>query len=161
MVHLIYKNVASMLLFFALLVYCSSAFSATFVTTEGLEPDKVASIWLIKRFIDKEAHFKFIGKNESVDSVDIPFDMPDAELRRFHTRSTFETILAHYKINDRKLITIGRLIHDMEINTWMNNRDQESIVLENHLLEIINKNSHVESIIDKVYFFLDEYCNKE
>lgn len=161
MIHWIGKTATVVLLLSSFSVYCSSASCATYVTTEGLEPDKVASIWLIKRFIDKEAHFKFIGKNESVDSVDIPFDMPDAELRRFHTRSTFETILSHYKINDRKLIAIGRLIHDIEINTWMNNRNQESIVLENHLLEIINKNSHVESIIDKVYFFLDEYCNKE
>ena len=67
----------------------------------------MASIWLIKRFVDKEAHFKFIGKDESADATEIPFDMPDAQLRRFQARSTFETILTHYAIRDDNLIAIG------------------------------------------------------
>lgn len=145
------------MLFCSLLVHCSSACCATFVTTEGLEPDKVASIWLIKRFVDKEAHFKFIGKNESADATEIPFDMPDAQLRRFQARSTFETILAHYAIRDDNLIAIGRLIHDMEINTWMKDRLPASVALENQLLEIISNKTPTETLVDRALSFLDEY----
>ncbi len=76
-----------------------------FSTWEGFEADKCASIWLIKRFIDKNAIIKFFPKGEII-KEGILFDTPDSKFRRYHNMSTFESILLHYNLKDPKLIHI-------------------------------------------------------
>lgn len=88
-----------------------------FSTWEGFEVDKCASIWLIKRFIDENAVINFFPKGEAI-KEGIPFDTPDAKFRRYHNMSTFESLLEHYKLNDPKLIYIGKIVHDIEVNIW-------------------------------------------
>jgi len=88
-----------------------------FSTWDGFEVDKCASIWLIKRFIDENAVIKFFPKGEII-KQGIAFDTPDAIFRRYHNMSTFESLLKHYKLNDPKLIHIGKIIHDIEVNIW-------------------------------------------
>jgi len=73
-----------------------------FSTWEGFEADKCASIWLIKRFIDKNAKIKFFPKG-SIITEGIPFDVPEAKLRRYHNMSTFESILKYYNLKDQNL----------------------------------------------------------
>lgn len=85
------KLVGLLLLYF-LLLFTSAAKAEVYVTLKGFEPDKLASIWLIKRFIDQKAEFVFLTKGD-FPQEGIAFDVPDARLRRSHTRSTFETIL--------------------------------------------------------------------
>ncbi len=148
------------LFFFSILVILgctTSVRSETFVTWEGLEPDKVASMWLIKRFVDPQATFSFIEKGSPVDGAGVPFDIPQAELRRHHTRSTFETILFHYKLQDEKLNHLAELIHDIEINTWMKDRKAESVELEQNLWKRIGSQSSSESVFSKILLFLDRY----
>jgi len=86
-------------------------------TWDVFEPDKCASIWLIKRHVDPGSVFRFYPRDAAIEEG-IAFDTPDAELRRYHDRSTFETLLAHYKLEDPTLLYLGRLIHDMEVNIW-------------------------------------------
>jgi len=88
-----------------------------FSTWEGLEVDKCASIWLIKRFINPHAHIRFYKKEQFI-SEGILFDTPDAKFRRYHNKSTFESLVEHYLIMDSKIIFIARIIHDIEVNLW-------------------------------------------
>ncbi|MCI5227822.1 MAG: hypothetical protein D3918_14455, partial [Candidatus Electrothrix sp. AX2] len=56
---------AARLICFILLSLCFPSNHATagvYVTIKGFEIDKLASIWLIQRFIDQEAKSKFIAK---------------------------------------------------------------------------------------------------
>jgi hypothetical protein len=39
-------------------------------------------------------------------------------LRRYHNKSTYETVIDHYQVKDRKLAYIGRIMHDIEVNVW-------------------------------------------
>ncbi len=94
-----------------------AAGSALFTTWEGLETDKLASIWLIKRFVSPNAIIVFYPKNQVI-SEGIQFDTPFAAIKRKFNQSSFESLLSHYKIADPKLSRIACLIHDIEINVW-------------------------------------------
>ncbi|MCD4722377.1 MAG: chromate resistance protein [Desulfobacula sp.] len=86
-------------------------------TWENMEIDKCASAWLLKQFVDKQAVFRFFAKGALI-SDGIPFDVPQADIRRYHTLSSFEYIMKKHKITDPALKQIAKIIHDIEINFW-------------------------------------------
>src|ERR1051326_3793920 len=58
----------------------------TWVTRKGIHVDRIASAWLIRRFIDPGARFKFVaGKGYGPEPSGVGFDMFDAEFT--HERS--------------------------------------------------------------------------
>ena len=107
-----------------------------FVTWDSLEVDKCASIWLIKRLIAPDAQILFYQREEEPPQG-IQFDTPEAEFRRYHNRSTYETLLQHYQLNDKNLIHIGRIIHDIEVNTWQRKALDETPRIEFEVKQII------------------------
>ena len=40
--------------------------------------------------------------------------------------STYESLMQHYNLSDPKLIKIGKIVHDVEINTWERKKYRES-----------------------------------
>lgn len=128
----------------------------TYCSWWGLEPDKIASIWLISRFIDNEARFVFVEKGVKCEADTISFDTPDSNLRRSHARSTYENIFNYYQIEDSKLKYIGDLIHDIEINVWSEKRFKKTIVIESDLRNIIEKHGDLSVAIEETGLYLDE-----
>jgi hypothetical protein len=126
-----------------------------FSTWEGLEVDKCASIWLIKRFIDPQALIRFHKKGQFV-TEGIVFDTPDAQFRRSHIQSTFESLVAHYKIQDAKVIYLSKIIHDIEINVWEKKRFKETL----HILEDINRiilnGGRMDTVLEKSNQYFDQ-----
>lgn len=88
----------------------------TWVTRRGIEEDRIASAWLIRRFIDPKAKFRFIGDDDRVRRGEIRFDMFEAEFTHEGDRCTFETVLHRFKLADSALRAIGRIIHDIDLN---------------------------------------------
>jgi len=131
-----------------------STIGRTFSTWEVFEADKCASIWLIKRFVDPQAKFKFFPKGEPV-SDGIPFDTPDAELRRFHNLAAFESILQHYQIDDPVLHQIGEIIHDIEVNTWKKKRFAETPVVEKEVNQIIQQSANNSERLQRTLAYFD------
>ncbi len=127
----------------------------TYVTREGFEADKLASIWLLKRFVDRQAEFVFTADGAPL-AAGVPFDVPEASLRRFSTRSTFETILTYYKIQDSALLFIGQLLHDIEINTWEKKRFQETSDMQLAIGMIIKGGVGRDEIVTKGVAYFDE-----
>jgi len=125
-----------------------------FSTWEGFEPDKCASIWLIQGFIDPQAVIKFFPKGDSLDKG-IPFDTPDAKFRRYAKMSTFESLVNHYKLTDAKLIYIGRIIHDIEINIWERKIMPETFAVRESITKIITESKDKKHIIEKGNIFFD------
>jgi hypothetical protein len=119
-----------------------------FSTWEGFEADKCASIWLIKRFIDKNAIIKFFPKGEII-KEGIPFDTPDAKFRRYHNLTTFGSLLKHYHLQDPKLIYIGRIIHDIEINIWERKVMSETYKVQEEIDHIIRSSRSNDEVIEK------------
>ena len=136
----------------------SVGLAETYVTWDTMEVDKCASAWLIKRFIDKEAVFKFIPKGELV-TDGIPFDTPDSKFRRYHNMSTFESILKEYRIQDPILVRIGKMMHDIEISYWAGRQVEGSEELEREIKDIIKSSNSPEECYIQGFKVLDEIYN--
>jgi len=95
------SNKLKWLLFLFLILHPLPAASQIYITWQGLEPDKLASLWLIKRFVDQEAEFKLVPKGSLIKDG-IPFDVPSATFKRSHTRSTFECVLQNEGLDDER-----------------------------------------------------------
>jgi hypothetical protein len=79
----------------------------------------VACPWLIMRFIDNEAEFLFVPKNQ-VDKIAkekgaIPFDAPGVELGHVDGRCSFESILRKYELKDPALLRMAQIVHAADV----------------------------------------------
>lgn len=85
------------------------------VTREFIHLDRVASPWLIRRFVDPKAEFVFVpwGKEDTRPADAIPFAIPGAELGPHDEHgTTFEKIVRKYKLTDPALALMGHIFHD-------------------------------------------------
>jgi hypothetical protein len=89
---------------------------ATWVTRTGVHIDRIASAWLIRRFIDPQARFKFVpAKGHVAVAGELRFDMFDAEFTHVGDRCTFEVLIERMGLNDPALNAIGEIIHDLDL----------------------------------------------
>jgi hypothetical protein len=96
----------------------------TWVTRQGIFVDRIASAWLIKRFIDAEARFKFVvPKGYRPRSGELRFDMFDAEFTHEGDRCTFETLLRRFSLEDPALAALGEIVHDIDLKDGKFNRE--------------------------------------
>ncbi|HZQ02096.1 MAG TPA: chromate resistance protein ChrB domain-containing protein [Reyranella sp.] len=86
------------------------------VTRQGMQVDRIASAWLIKRFIDKQARFKFVpSSGYRPEPGELRFDMFEGEFTHRGDRCTFEVLLAHAGLDDPALAAIGEIVHDIDL----------------------------------------------
>lgn len=86
------------------------------VTRQGVQVDRIASVWLIRRFIDDAARFKFVpGTGYVARPGELRFDMFEGEFTHRGDRCTFEVLLAEAKLDDPALAAIGEIIHDIDL----------------------------------------------
>lgn len=132
------------------------AIGEMFSTWEGFETDKCASIWLIKMFVDKNAEIRFFPKGSKI-TEGILFDVPEAKFRRYHNMSTYESILKYYKLKDPKLIFIGKIIYDIEINVWEKKVFKETPSVQQAILSIIDQSGSPAKVIEKTCRYFDRF----
>jgi hypothetical protein len=88
----------------------------TWVTRTGVHVDRIASAWLIRRFIDTQARFKFVPpKGYRPEPGELRFDMFDAEFTHEGDRCTFEVLIERLSIADRALRRLAEVIHDIDL----------------------------------------------
>ena len=83
------------------------------VTRNFVHLDRVASPWLIKRYIDPEATFVFVPWGEENTRPDdaIPFALPGAEIGPHDKDGTsFAKLLAKHELNEPALLSIEKVI---------------------------------------------------
>jgi hypothetical protein len=87
----------------------------TWVTRQGIKVDRIASAWLIQRFIDPAAHFKFVeARGYRASPGELRFDMFDAEYTHVGNECTFQTLLKRFAIDDPALVAISEIVHDID-----------------------------------------------
>lgn len=87
------------------------------VTRHKPHVDRCASAWLIKRFIDKDAEFQFICKDDPIPEGAIAFTLPSAEIKPVKGRkTTYDVLTKKYHVHNSCALTLGRLIHDFEVD---------------------------------------------
>ena len=84
------------------------------VTRPRPHVDRVASAWLIKRFIDPEATFVFAPPAEFPADA-IPFDAPNVELSHHGEDCTFETLVKRAHLRDRRLTRLAEIVHEADL----------------------------------------------
>jgi hypothetical protein len=77
--------------------------------------DRMASAWLIKRFVDPQARFGFAADRESVPHSAIPFDMFGVEFSHQGESCTFETLCTVFAIHEPAVARIARVVHDLDL----------------------------------------------
>jgi hypothetical protein len=84
------------------------------VTRPRPHVDRIASAWLIKRFIDTEAVFVFAPPAEFPKDA-IPFDAPGVELSHQGEDCTFETLVKRARLRDRRLARLAEVVHEADL----------------------------------------------
>ena len=89
----------------------------TWVTRKGVFVDRRASAWLIRRFIDPDARFRFVDPETYRPMPgELRFDMFDGEFTHEGDRCTFETLMRQFGLeSDPALETIAEVVHDIDM----------------------------------------------
>ncbi len=101
--------------------------SRTWVTRAGVHVDRMASAWLIRRFIDPEARFKFVSEKQyAPKDGEVRFDMFNAEFTHEGDRCTFEVLVDRLRLDDPALRAIGEVVHDIDLKETKFDRPETS-----------------------------------
>lgn len=88
--------------------------SRRWVTRPRPGVDRMASAWLIRRFIDAEARFGFVDRPADAPQA-IPFDMFGVEFSHQGNRCTFETLAERFGVEKPGVEWLGRIVHDLDL----------------------------------------------
>lgn len=89
---------------------------ATWVTRKDVFVDRIASAWLIRRFIDPSARFVFVEpRGYHARDGELQFDMFGVGFTHRGSSCTFETLLVHFGLRDPGLSAIGEIVHDLDL----------------------------------------------
>jgi hypothetical protein len=88
----------------------------TWVTRRDPHVDRLASAWLVRRFVDARARFRFVDpKSARLGSRELGFDMPGGAFTHEGGRCTFEVLLARLQLRDPALVPIAEIVHDIDL----------------------------------------------
>jgi hypothetical protein len=88
----------------------------TWATRKRLWVDRVASAWLIRRFIDPEARFRWLAKPSDCPKSALGFDFDGATFTHVGDRVTFETLMASFALDDDPaLARLGTIVHALDV----------------------------------------------
>jgi len=79
--------------------------------------DRMASAWLIRRFIDPAATFRFIDEKNAagIGAGAVAFDMQGGEFTHHGELCTFEVLVRSFGIKDRAVKKIAEIVHDLDL----------------------------------------------
>jgi hypothetical protein len=128
----------------------------TWVTRAGVNVDRIASAWLIRRFIDSEARFKFVpARGYRPRAGELRFDMYEAEYTHVGADCTFQTLVRRFALRDRGLRAIGEIIHDIDCKDDRFNRP-ETAGTAALILGIVQSRADDRERLDRGAFLFDD-----
>jgi hypothetical protein len=77
--------------------------------------DRMASAWLIRRFIDPDARFAFAPDREKAPRDSLPFDMFGVEFGHRGSSCTFETLCELFRIAQPAVTRVASIVHDLDL----------------------------------------------
>ncbi len=90
-----------------------------YVTRKNANVDRIACPWLIRRFIDPQAQFLYVERDDvmrvAASERAIPYDVPGVELGHVDGRCSFESILVKHGLNRGALRLLGRIVHGADV----------------------------------------------
>ncbi len=77
--------------------------------------DRLASAWLIRRFIDQQAQIIWLDSPEQCPDNALGFDFDGARFSHVGPRVTFEVLVASFSLEDRAMSRLGALVHFLDV----------------------------------------------
>lgn len=95
------------------------------VTKENANVDRIACPWLIRRFIDQDAEFLFVPRDQVMTVAAregaTPYDVPGVELGHVAGRCSFESIVEKYDLGrDPALAKLAKIVHAADVSADLN-----------------------------------------
>jgi hypothetical protein len=143
-----------------LAVAASTTPGTRYATTPAVEPDRCATAWAIRRYVDPQATFEFHPEGTLPEGV-TAFDLPEAELRRDARRATLEVLIERARLSDPFVLQLGRLVHDVEIRAWARPADAPSVAFERRLMTAVLAAPDPTSALTACFQVLDALHEEE
>jgi hypothetical protein len=88
----------------------------TWVTRRNVHVDRIASAWLVQRFIDPKAKFKFVpGQGYRARDNEVTFDTFEGTFTHVGERCTFEVLVESFGLKNPGLRAIAEIVHDIDV----------------------------------------------
>ncbi len=88
----------------------------TWATRKNLWVDRMASAWLIRRFIDRKAKFLWLENPKKCPKTALGFDFDGAAFTHIDGRVTFEVLAASFGLDsDPVLVRIAAIVHCLDV----------------------------------------------
>ncbi len=92
------------------------------ITRERPKIDRIACPWLIRNFVDSNAEFIYVPRDQVFETAKelnaIPFDLPGAEYTHEGEFCTFDYIVKKHKINDRAVLQIAEIVRGADTDSF-------------------------------------------
>jgi hypothetical protein len=134
----------------------SDLLGKTWVTRRGVQVDRIASAWLVRRFIDRDARFRFVDpKGAEIAPGEIRFDMMPGEFTHEGDRCTFETLVARAGIADPAVAEIAEIVHDIDLKDGKYAR-ADAAGIQRLLLGLVLSNPDDEGRLERGFALFDD-----
>jgi hypothetical protein len=88
----------------------------TWATRKGLWVDRMASAWLIRRFIDRKAKFLWLANPKKRPKDVLGFDFDGAQFTHVGGRVSFEVLAASFGLDgDPAIVRIAAIVHCLDV----------------------------------------------
>jgi hypothetical protein len=98
------------------------------ITRENVKVDRVACPWLIRKFVDPQAQFLFVPREEVMKAAQregaIPYDVQGAELGHHGESCSFDAIIAKYSLTDPALLLLAQIVNGADARLETFNRPE-------------------------------------
>ena len=129
-------------------------------TRRGCHVDRTACVWLIRRYVDPEAEFFFVGDPEEAPEDAELFDVAGAWLSHHGDACSFETFLVEYELADPVLAEIAEIVHDADLMDEKYGRPESEgldSIIRGMQLALSNDEAlthHTDALYDGLYSYL-------
>lgn len=129
-------------------------------TRRGCHVDRTACVWLIRRFIDRQATFAFFEDPAEAPQDAELFDVAGAWFSHHGDDCSFETFLKEYKLEDPALHEIAEIVHDADLMDEKYGRPESEgldvIVrgMQMQLPDDYTLTRHTDALYDGLYAYL-------
>jgi hypothetical protein len=91
------------------------------VTRENANVDRIACPWLIKRFIDPDAEFLFVGRDEVLPTAEREgahsYDAPGARYTHRDGKCSFDVLVEEFALGgDPALVRLAAIVHAADVS---------------------------------------------
>lgn len=117
----------------------------TWMTRSRPFVDRMASAWLIRRFIDAKASFVFKEEGDLknlASDLEVSYDVRGGDFTHIDDLCTFEVLTKSFGLVDKGLTALARIVHDIDI------KDGKFAVPEAHVIEMIVKGIRSRALPD-------------